>query len=429
MTTLSIPPQIHELTDINFPSIDKLTLENGINLNVLHREDLKVVKITIAMRGGTAEAVNPAIALLASALQLEGTSSMTGREIADRLALTGAFTQCTSREHYRFLNCVCLYERIVDVLPILADVILNPVFPEEEFRAIQNRFALQIRTQEQSVGYQAEILSSIMSFGPSHPYSTILDHDAVRSVKVEDVRKFYERYNNPESMEVYFAGNFTKETLIAFEKTLGKITKSESNPSIHNIRPWEPSSVPKEELYSMEGKLQSAIVATIPLVNLNEEDFLKLRLSVVALGGYFGSRLQQNIREDKGWTYDISSNIRSFFKDKLFTIKTECANQYVESVIREIGKELEHLGECDVSEDELVRIRRTETSTLAEIVSTPFTTLDFFINCRTQQLPDHYFGDRLRTALSITPDDIRKMTCEYLTPDRLLIAVAGKPSN
>ena len=171
--------------------------------------------------------------------------------------------------------------------------------------------------------------------------------------------------------------------------------------------------------------MQSAIKIGIPTILRTHPDYIPLRILITALGGYFGSRLMQNIREDKGYTYSISALLIGMRNNSCITISSQCATAYTQKVIEEIIKEIHKLQTEPISTDELERVKAYMRGDLAKTTDTPFTLSDYYCAAITNNIPEDYFIKQSMAIDNITPATLQDMAIKYLATNQMLTIVAG----
>lgn len=164
---------------------------------------------------------------------------------------------------------------------------------------------------------------------------------------------------------------------------------------------------------------------SIPAIPRTHPDYNALRMTVTALGGYFGSRLMTNIREDKGYTYGISAALLGAREGGYTMISAQCDDRYTEALIEETKSELRQMVDKPLSDDEFNRLKFNVASDLASTLDSPMTMMDYYILKRSVGIPDNYFEARQATLATIDPDTIREMSRRYLDPDQLRISIAS----
>ncbi len=164
---------------------------------------------------------------------------------------------------------------------------------------------------------------------------------------------------------------------------------------------------------------------TIPAISREHDDYEMLRITVCALGGYFGSRLNANIREAKGLTYGIGASIIGIDGYGAINISCQCDCQYVDTVISEIRHELDAMRSGDYSADELARLKRFYMTSLSGILESPFSIMDFYESGLIADIPSDYFKQQLDALEVLSPITLSEMATKYFNSEAALTVVAG----
>jgi len=191
------------------------------------------------------------------------------------------------------------------------------------------------------------------------------------------------------------------------------------------LRPFAPDYAGSEVVVDHPGALQSAVVMSIPAIDRSHPDYCALRLATMALGGYFGSRLMTNLREDKGLTYGVTAGLYGYREGSAVMVSTQCDNRSVKSVVDETVNEIKKLADNPPEGEELNRLIQTASTGLASILDSPFNVINHIAAERLTGTPVDYF-DRQQTAVaSLSAETIGNCARRYLDPDKMLIAVVG----
>src|SRR5690606_34660417 len=225
------------------------------------------------------------------------------------------------------------------ILPLFYEVLVDSIFPEEEFKiALKNRKA-KFQNNQKKVEYVCRNAFSELLFGAQHPYGQKLVLEHFETLRYEDVVQFYQNYFLKGELVIVFAGKIDAEN----KKTLIEIVSQlPAQQQIGTVN--EPFSyIPKKEKIAIPKTVQSAIRFGKPTITYQNEDFAKLIVTNAVFGGYFGSRLMKNIREEKGYTYGIGSNVSPLLSTGILSIATEAGKDVTEATIHEIRYEIERM--------------------------------------------------------------------------------------
>lgn len=421
-------PEVHSPTDIRLPDVRELTLDNGMRLSVLDQPDMEIHRLTVFTEGGLAEAGNPATALLDAQLLLEGTNTTDGPALANLFDFNGAWTASRCGNHHRSFALYHLPSRRSRLLPAVIDVMTDPAFPADRLAKWRDRLAASTAIEQRTVGYQALKLSNRLTMGADHPLSRTHDPEMIAAVDRDTLLTFHRQYLHPSHIKLFITGSVTPAFEDEINRTFGAIQSASDVVPASDIRPFT-TSTGIRRFQAVEGALQSAVSVTLRGIDRNHPDYAALRLTVNALGGYFGSRLSSNIRETLGLTYGINASLLGYAEGSIIQISTECESGSSDRVIEEIGAEMRRLAEEPPGPDEMERIRMNEYSSLLDIMETPFTVSDFYQSLYVNGLTPAYFDNRLQAARSITPETIAAIARKYLRPEEMTVAVAGPERN
>lgn len=418
----TIAPPVSRVESIILPPARKFTLPNGMNVVAVHDPSLEIIRIALICSGGTADVANPSVPWIAGRLQSEGTTRLNGTQIAEIIDSKGSWMTNSVAHHYSSTTFFALPAHVDDILSVMADIIFRPTFPEDELAIAIAKGAANARMRQSTVRYQSALLSNLTTFGADHPMARPLSPEAIESLTRENIQSFRNRFYSPDNMTLFVTGNITPEPESAINRYFGAIPPSPSAEKI-TIEPFRPEA-PGIRTHRMPHARQSAVTMTLPSIPRSHPDYIPLRLTLIALGGYFGSRLSQRIREELGLTYGITAALLGYEEGGVAQISTECNSDAVERLIKETSAEIRRLVTDPPSQEELSRICQAETASLLEIVETPFAVTEFYQVLHTTGLPESYFNDRLEAARTLTPDTISRLAATYLNPDNLIISVA-----
>lgn len=421
MLDRTTPPPVQTMGPVSLPLPDSLTLSNGIRFHTIRGGSQEVVQLSVTWQGGCLEAPHPMVATLLASMMTQGTSVHTAAEISEILDFHGAMLRISAGQHVTSLQLVALNSMLRHVLPIVREIICDPSFPQQPFDALHeielNNFLL---ARSKVSVLCSEAMASLIK-GPAHPESAVPSVDQVRAISLDQVREFYSRLITADGCDAYLGGNFSDEILSEVSRMLESLpVRGEAVPK--NIIPYSPEP-PSTVVVEKPGAVQAAIEIGIPTIPRSHPDYIPLRLSVMALGGYFGSRLMKNIREDKGYTYGIGAYLLGNQEGSYISVMAQTDASYVDDVIREVEAEMRSLSASPLPADEMMRLRQYASSTLLEILDSPFAIIDHYKLIGSVGLPEGYFDNQVRWVRSISPDVIMEMARKYIIPGQMRVAI------
>lgn len=426
MTDRSIPPVVHDVPRLPMPGVETILLSNGIRLVTLDSgsDSADVVRITFSWKGGRYDSPMAPAAEIATRLITSGSHDMSPDAVADLLDYNGAWLSSELMGHNNSITLFSLTRSFDILLGTLVDIINRPLFPIKEFNTIREKTAAHRATQLERVATHAEELDRIMAFGTDHPAARRWSPDDIRAINPDDVIAESHRLVGHQVPTVFMVGRLTNGTITTAVRQLDRLACNTLASACAHVTPAS-SAAGSRRHRPIPDALQSAIRITIPTINRQHPDYESVRLMTTALGGYFGSRLMTNIREEKGLTYGINAAVYGYHEGAFITISSQCDNRYVERVIDEVENEIARLSETPMDQDELTAVRQVATGSLLTMLDTPFNIMDYYLVKHHMNTPDDYFERQQHAISALTPQSIRETAARYLTDRPRIISTAG----
>ena len=284
----------------------------------------------------------------------------------------------------------------------------------------------QFRVNSARVDFLAHRALVNALYGDAHPCGYLVEEADYRRMCPALLQAFHERYYHAGNCTLYLSGKVTGDCLKRVEELFGTEPFGQGGASPGRID-FPVVTVPQKRVFvERADSLQSAVRMGMLTIDRHHADFMKLRVLVTLLGGYFGSRLMSNIREEKGYTYGVFANILSNPGSGLFLIHAETANEYVEPLIREVYAEMDKLRNEPVPAEELSMVQNYMRGEMCRNYESAFSLADAWIFLQTSGLEPSYYQEALETIRQVTPQDIGEMANKYLCKDNLKEIVSGK---
>lgn len=426
MIDRTVQPPVCEPEDFVLQHPECRVLPNGIPLNVLNIGDNEVVRVDILMKGGRWHQRLPLQALFTNRMLREGTARYPAGEIAERLDYYGAWLELSSAAEYAFITLYSLNKYLPQTLDVLESMVKEPLFPEQELRTIIDNNVQQFKVNSSKVDFLAQRGLVEAIFGGNHPCGRVVQETDYENITSGVLREFYETYYHSGNCSIYLSGKVTQECLRRVEALFGREPFGRNFTQVSH-KHFLPEATKRKRIFiERSDAMQSAVKMGMVTIDRNHPDYQKLRVLVTLLGGYFGSRLMSNIREEKGYTYGISAGLVSYPDVSSFIISTETANEYVEPLIGEVYREIERLQNEPVPEEELAMVRNYMLGDLCRSYESAFSLADAWIFLYTSGLSASFFDEALHAVKTITPQDIRRLAGDYLCKENLKEVISGK---
>ncbi len=384
----------------------------------------EIVKIEAVYRAGRPEEDKHLISRATSRLLREGTANRTGAEIAEHIDFYGGSLNVpTNLDTANFL-LFSLKKYAAELIPVFAEVLQEPVFPESELETFKRTSVQELLVELGKVEVLAYRKITELIFGERHPYGYNSIPDDYAALQRADLQRFFDTWYHPSNLMIFASGRVDDEVLSLLNRHLGQ---SKKNGKIPDFSPISPSPLTPLTPLTLPhpGSLQTAIKIGRRTFNRRHPDFNGLFVLNTILGGYFGSRLMMNIREKKGFTYNIYSTIDTYLYDGCFYIATEVNPGKTVATVKEIFAEMKKLREKPVDDDELAMVRNYLLGMLLNGLDGPLNTSDVVRSLIVEDLSHDAFDGLVETIRSITPAQLQRLAERYLQPADYWMVTVG----
>jgi zinc protease len=424
--TLKQPPPPLPPRPIKLPTTSETTLPNGLLVLVVQDQRLPLVSYRLALRSGDAHdpADLPGLADMLTGLLTEGTQSRTSREIADEVARIGATLQAGANSDYTTVAASSLTTFSDEILELLADVALRPVFPENEVELTKQNTKESLKQQRAQPSFLATEMVAKVMFG-SHPYSvTAPTPEAIDATTRERLIEFHRSKFIPNNAVLLVAGDVEHDELLKrIESLFGS---------------WQPGAVPSDEfpappkraarsayVIDRPGSAQANIVIANSGITRTNGDYFPLLVMHTVLGANASSRLFMNLREEKGYTYGAYSSLDARRTAGTFRATAEVRTAVTGDSLKEFFYELGRIRTEPVSEKEIDDAKSYLTGVFPIRLETQEGLIDQLLQIKMFGLPDNYLDTYRSNIQSVTREQIQEVANKYVRPDEAAIVIVG----
>ena len=421
----TIQPEIQPLKNFHIQTPVRTTLPNGIPLTVINAGEQEVVRMDVLFSGGRWQQSQKLQALFTNRMLREGTTKYTAATIAEKLDYYGSWLELSSSSEYAYITVYSLNKYLAKTLEVVESMIKEPQFPQKELQTILDTNIQQYLVNTSKVDFLAHrsLLKSL--YGEQHPCGKIVMEEDYHTITPEVLREFYERYYHSGNCSIFLSGKVTDDIISRVTDIFGIPFGQYQLQMPKSSFPF--AAIPEKRIFTeREDAMQSAVKMGCTTITREHPDYPKLRVLMTLFGGYFGSRLMSNIREDKGYTYGISAGVVFYPDSGLLIVSTETDNEYVELLIQEVYHEIDRLHLDPVSAEELRIVRNYMLGEMCRSYESPFSLSDAWIFIATSGLKDDYFARSLQAVNEITPAEIQDLAQRYLCKETLKEVIAGK---
>ncbi|ERJ58058.1 M16 family metallopeptidase [Sphingobacterium paucimobilis] len=417
-------PPYQAIGDLELVQPVALSHANGLKTFLFHTDELELIKFEFVFENYYEKSSLPILNVALSSMLKEGTTSRSSAEIAEEIDFYGAYLMPEYSFDYTALSLYTIRKHVDKVLPIVADILMHSTFPEEELETYirNNKQSLQIALQKNDVVARRLFYKNL--FGPNQ-YGAVADLEDYDSLSREKLIALFEQQIAPNNCTLLIAGRIDEELQGLVDSLFGQewaSSKTAVGNSIDLPLPGDGQLVvePKEEA------LQSAIRMGGITEGRAHPDFPAIQFVNTLLGGFFGSRLMRNIREDKGYTYGIGSAVVSLKHTAFITLGSEVGADVTNATLVEIEKEFKHLREQPTTIEEVELVRNYMQGNLLGSLESIFSHVDKFKAVYFSGLDlsyYHYYHEVLRT---MTPARVQEIATRYFDYDKLSKVIVGK---
>lgn len=415
-----IAPSFNPLKKIHIPEVQETRLNNGRRVFYLNDDKTQVFKIDLNIRAGSWYSQKYAVVPLTLKLLNEGTQSKTAKQLADKFDSYGSFVEFNPGFDHCTISVYGLTKYFSQNLELLSELILSPGFSEQSFQSLKQRESQKVRLNLEKSNYLASVTLRENVFGPDHAYGKRIHPEDIDILELDEATSFYESHFG--DFDIMLSGNLPEVFKDSLEQYLGSSTYKTSSPSTPST---DHTQAEKNLTINNPKFVQSSIRMGKRLFNRSHQDYLEFMVLNEILGGYFGSRLMRNIREEKGLTYGIYSQLYALNHEGYFFVGTDVNSENTERTIEEIQKEIEILKTQKVSNEELETVKNYMTGTFAGSISSPFSIIDKFKAVHYQGLDLSFFQNYIEAINSVNSETILSLANEYLQTDTFTQVIVG----
>lgn len=421
MLNRSIAPIAYPIELIKFPEVRSTSLSNGIEIQSLALGEQAVFKLEFTVAGGACKAEKAGIASLTSSLMKRGTSRRDATKIHQLFDYYGAFWDVQTNLDYATFVLYGLRKHLESLLPYVLEIIQEANFPREEF---EKEIAIEIQKNKlnwQKTAFSASQLLRQELFSKD-TYGRVSTQESIEAIGHADVVNFHTNHWLKGMPQIFLSGSIGKAEIEAVQKTFEQISTSQTDPSIPYL---SQGFNPKVTRDYRENALQSSIRMGMVSVTRSNPDYFKFSVLNTLLGGFFGSRLQKNIREEKGFTYGISSSIVPLRRAGYWVVGTDVNNANVDETCEEIRKEMRRLQTERVGQEELDLVKNYLMGSFTGELTQAFDIAEKIKVIQLENLPLDFYDQFQTQILQCTSEDLLALANKYLDPTNLHEVIVG----
>lgn len=412
MIDRSKAPAIHQIQQLKLYEPQVHQLRNGIPLYEIALGSQDVIKLDLLFDAGRWYEQAPLVSRATAQLLKAGTLQLQAKQLAEKFEFYGAKLKIYDGFDEVNIRLYCLSKHLEKLLPIVAELLTQPAFPEDELQQFikRNHNALKVQLQKGDVVAYRQFTEQL--FGSEHPYGYNSSPAYYSALTIPQMQEHFSRCYSAKYCKIIVAGKSSAAIRKIIDHHLGSIpTNSLSLAPKQLSLPVQPLKPFYQNLN--KGDVQASIRIGCRLFDRTHPDYHAFYMVNTILGGYFGARLMQNLREDKGYTYGIYSSLEALKHSGYFYICTDVDSTVKDLAITEIYRELERLQKEPISTEELEMVKNYTLGTLLNGLDGLFNISNVIKELLICDLPHSYFDQLVDTVRNITPKTIQTVAEKY----------------
>lgn len=412
MIDRKVAPEFNSLIEVSLPHLKRFDLQNGQTVYYISNDSLEVFRLEIVFSAGSYFGQKYGESYFTSKMLLGGTTSKTSAELVESFDKYGGFLEINQNIERLQVVLHGLNRYFENYLPDLVELIYNSIFPKEELDIQKNISNQSFLVNKEKASFEASSIFKKNLYGEQHFFGKTLNSNEIDVIDNSDIVNFYTKRIVHSEFQIFLSGKVSDKELAILDSYLSQnknLQKSQRGIILPEIMPTFNVSLSKLE------SLQTSIRMGKRLINRKHPDFYKFIVFNTLFGGYFGSRLMKNIREEKGYTYGISSSLVPLATDGYFMIGSDVKKEFAQNTLDEIFKEIEILKTQKVEEGELSLVKSYMTGSILGSTNTVFDIIDKHKSVYYENLNPNFYNELLPNIMDVSANDIQYVANTYMS--------------
>lgn len=411
------PPPIKDAVAFNLTlkPYEKHTLKNGVHVYTIDAGAEDVLQIEWVFYAGNWYEKQNLVAASTNFLLKNGTSKKTAFQLNEHFEYYGSYLNRNCYNETAVLTLHCLTKHLPVLLPVVREMLIDAVFPEEEINVYKQNMKQRLNVNLKKCDFIAGRLIDTYLYGETHPYGRFSSFEDFDTLTRDQVVDFYKQYYQNGRFLMFAAGKLPADLFPLLDQYFGDLKNTTINvPFITTQQTTEK----KHRVINDPQGVQGAIRIGTNFPNRHHPDFAKVQVLNNLFGGFFGSRLMSNIREEKGYTYGIYSYLENHIQESAWVISTEAGRDVCEATITEVYKEMKELRNELVDDEELLLVRNYMMGSILGDLDGPFHIINRWKTIILNELPEDYFYKQIDTIKTVPAEELQQLANKYLLPEK-----------
>ena len=401
--------------DLQLKPCNRFKLDNGVPVYSIDAGAEELVMVELVFFAGNWYEEKNIVAATTNFMLKNGTRNKSAFAINEHFEFYGAYLNRHCYNETATFTLHTLSKHLPALLPVMAEILTESVFPEDELVIYKQNQKQRLEVNLKKCDFVANRLIDEYVYGFSHPYGKYTRTEDYDKLGQDELIRFYKDYYTQGNCILFVAGKLPADIEQQLNTAFGDLPFHQRPPEEKTFI-QTPAIEKKYNIINDANGVQAAIRIARPFPDRHHEDYPKIQVLNNIFGGFFGSRLMSNIREDKGYTYGIHSHIQNHIHESSWQISTEAGRDVSEATLAETYKEMERLCHETVSAEELDLVKNYMIGGLLGDLDGPFQIIARWKSYVLNQLPDTYFNKSIQTIRTVQPEEIQVLANKYLNP-------------
>jgi len=393
---------------------EKFVLKNGVEVYTINAGAEEVMSLEWVFFAGNCFEEQNLVAATANYLLRNGTSTKTAFQINEHFEYFGSYLNRACYNETATMTLHCLSKHVGELLPVVKELITDSTMPQDELDIYKQNMKQRLKVNLKKSDFVAGRLIDVYLYGEKHPYGKYSSAEDFDALNREQLLAFYKKYYQQGKLIMFVAGKLPANLEQLLNIHFGDLP---GTPLVVQETIVNPATEKKFRITNDAEGVQGSVRIARPFPNRHHPDFLKAQVLNALFGGFFGSRLMSNIREDKGYTYGIHSFLHNHVQRSAWMVSTEAGKDVCEATIAEVYKEMKDLREELVDDEELLLVRNYMMGSILGELDGPFQIIARWKNIILNDLTEQYFYDSINTIKTVSAEELQQLAQRYLNPE------------
>ncbi|SDZ92188.1 Predicted Zn-dependent peptidase [Arachidicoccus rhizosphaerae] len=401
--------------DLHLKSVAVAELKNNTPVYSIDAGAEEVMSLELLFEAGSALESKPQVAVAVNNLIKNGTSKKSAYEIAETVDFFGAYLNTSCSTEYSSITISCLSKQLPNLLPLLVELLTDSQFPEQELDIYKQNSLQRLEMNLKKGEFVAGQLIDAYAYGPYHPYGKYTHKEDLAALNRQDLLSFYKGHYTNGRVKIFVAGRLPTDIFALLNDSLGSLPFNQASSLLTTIDyEHDPDKEKVHTVTNDKGSVQGAIRLERLMPGRKSPDWSALTVLNTVFGGYFGSRLMSNIREDKGYTYGIHSYLQGHLHESAWVVSTEAGRDVCPDTIKEVWKEADLLRTTLIDPEELLLVKNYVVGSVLGTLDGPFQIINRWKSYILHDLPKDHFDRHMEVVKSVSAASLKELAGKYL---------------